>query len=224
MSIKTLKILRLFIPGLMILVVILTIQNADLLELSKALQSIDLSRNDFNFYIMPIILGAIYYALGFRNLFFKKPIYSIQKNIRERLVSEFDDDQDISIYSDRLRKNKKILQVFYNFIDSNRSLTEKSNNVRINGLFLSSFADACVISIFAILIYGIILFFFPIFYYVFLLAISILTFITSYFLFMPRLTKLHISYSNEQIDFIIANLRDDLKKALVNLIKTDYAD
>ncbi len=222
MSIKTLKSLRLIIPGLMILFVILTIQNNDLVELRDTLKGVDLSRQNFIFYITPIVLGAIYYALRLRDLFFKKPIQIIQKNIRDRLVSEFDRDADISPYSDRLRENKKIIQVFYKFIDSNPSLTEKSNNVRANGLVLSSFADACVISLFASLLYGALLLVSFSFYYLFLLILSLIAFTSCYFLMLPSTTELHLDYSNSQIDFIITNLHDELKEALIGLIKTDY--
>lgn len=223
MSIRTLKFLRLVIPGFMILVIILTIQNKDLLELSKSLQNIDLSNKNFIFYIIPIVLGTIYYALRLRNLFFKKPIQTIQKNIRDRLVSEFDNDLDISPYSKRLKENRKIIQVFYRFVDSNPSLTEKSNNVRANGVVLSSFADACVISIFAFLLYVALLGYSFSFYYLFLLILSVIVFTSSYFLFLPSTTKIHLDYSNSQIDFIITNLHDELRKALEKLIETDYA-
>lgn len=223
MSIRTLKFLRLVIPGFMILVIILTIQNKDLLELSKALNSIDLSKKNFIFYISPIVLGAIYYALRLRNLFFKKPLQIIQKNIRVRLVSKFDNDPYISPHSKRLKEDRKIIQVFYRFVDSNPSLTEKSNNVRANGVIMSSFADACVISIFAILLYAVLVIYFFSFYYLFLLIISAILFTSSYFLFLPSTTKIHLDYSNSQIDFILTNLHDDLRDALEKLIETDYA-
>lgn len=223
MSIRTLKFLRLIIPGWMILVIILTIQNSNLEDLSKMLQGIDLSKQNFIFYITPIILGAIYYALRFRNIFFKKPINIIQKNIRDRLVTEFDNDPDISPYSDRLKENRKIIQVFYKFVDSNPSLTEKASNVRANGVVLSSFADACVISIFAIILYVALLIFFFGFYYIFLLILSVIVFTSSYFLLLPSTTKIHLDYSNSQIDFIITNLHNELRTSLIKLIKTDYA-
>jgi len=223
MSIRMLKILRLIIPGFMILIVILTIQNEDLLGLSKQLKAIDLSKKSFIFYIIPVILGAIYYALGLRNLFFKKPVQTIQQNIRDRLVSGFDNDPAISPYSDRLKENRKIIQIFYRFVDSDPSLTEKSNNVRANGVILSSFADACVTSIFAMLMYGVLLVFFLSFYYLFLLMISVVAFISSYYLFLPNMTGIHLDYSNSQIDFIITNLHDELGKAIEKLIEIDYA-
>ena len=218
-----LKFLRLIIPGFMILVVILTIENKDLLELSKELEGIDLSKKGFLFYIIPIVLGAMYYAVGLRNLFFRKPINIIQKNIRDRLISEFDNDSAISPYSARLKENKKMIQVFYRFVDSNPSLTEKSNNVRANGVILSSFADACVISILAFVLYSALCIFLFRYYYLLLLLLSVIIFLSSYFLFLPNMTKTHLDYSNSQIDFIITNLHDDLRTAIEKLIKIDYA-
>jgi len=223
MSIRMLKFLRLIIPGFMILVVILTIENKDLLELSKELEGIDLSKKGFLFYIIPIVLGAMYYAVGLRNLFFRKPINIIQKNIRDRLISEFDNDSAISPYSARLKENKKMIQVFYRFVDSNPSLTEKSNNVRANGVILSSFADACVISILAFVLYSALCIFLFRYYYLLLLLLSVIIFLSSYFLFLPNMTKTHLDYSNSQIDFIITNLHDDLRTAIEKLIKIDYA-
>ncbi len=223
MSIKMLKFLRLIIPGFMILCIILTIQSKDLLELSKKLQGIDLSKKGFVFYIIPIILGYIYYALGLRNLFFKKPIQTIRENIRDRLVSKFDNDPAISLYSDRLKENSNIIEIFYRFVDSDPSLTEKSNNVRFNGVFLSSSADACIISIFAFVVYLAPCIFLFSYYYLFWLIFSVIIFISSSFLFLPNTTKKHLEYSNSQIDFIITNLHDELRMALEKLIETDYA-
>lgn len=223
MGIRTLKLLRFIIPGLMILFIILTIQNKDLEDLSKALRGIDLTKKSFIFYVTPLVLGTIYYALRLRNIFFKKPIKIVQKNIRNRLVSEFDNDPNISPYSERLKENRKIIEIFYSFIDSNPSLTEKSNNVRANGVVLSSFADGCVISIIAVIVYTALLGFFFNFYYLFLLILSLLVFIFSYFLFLPSTTKIHLDYSNSQIDFIITNLKDALRQALEKLIENDYA-
>lgn len=223
MSIRLLRFLRLIIPGFMILGIILTIQNKDLLELSEELNGIDLSKKNLMFYIIPIVLGAIYYALGLRNLFFKKPIQIIQKNIRNRLVSKFNNCQDISSHSVELKKDKNIIEIFYKFVDTNPSLTEKSNNVRFNGALLSSFADACVISIFACILYIVLSIFFHNYYYLFLLLFSAIVFISSYYFFLPKTTNKHLDYSNSQIDFIITNLYDELREALVRLIKTDYA-
>lgn len=223
MSIKTLRFLRLVIPGFMILGIILTIQNRDLLELSKELQGIDLSKKSFMFYIIPIILGAIYYAIGLRNIFFKKPIQTVQKNIRDRLISKFDNDPDIASYSNKLKENSNIIEIFYGFVDTNPSLKEKSNNVRFNGVFLSSFADACVISIFAFLLYSALCIFTFSFYYLILLIISVIIFIFSYFLLLPNTTKKHLYYSNSQIDFITTNLHNELRQSLERLIETDYA-
>jgi len=223
MSIRLLKFLRLVIPGCMFLFIMLTIHYEDSAELSNALQDIDLSKKSFVFYIIPIVFGAVYYALRLRTLFFKKPIKTIQENIRDRLVSEFNNDPDISRYSDKLKENRKIIQVFYRFVDSDPSLTEKSNNVRANGIILSSFADACVISIIAILLYVALLVFSFSFYYLFLLILSVIVFLFSYFLFLPSTTEIHLDYSNSQIDFIITNLRGELREALIRLIETDYA-
>jgi hypothetical protein len=207
----------------MILCIILTIQNKDLLELSNELQGIDLSKKSLMFYIIPIILGAIYHAIGLRKIFFKKPINIIRKNIRDRLVSKFDDHPVISSYSEKLKENDNIIEIFYGFVDTNPSLTEKSNNVRFNGVFLSSFADACVISIFAFLFYLAMCIFSFSYYYLIFLILSAIVFFSSYSLFLPNTTKRHLSYSNSQIDFITTNLHDNLREALEKLIKTEYA-
>ncbi len=223
MSIRMLRFLRLVIPGFMILGIILTIESNDLLELSKKLQGIDLSKKGFVFYIIPIILGYIYYALELRNLFFKKPIQTIRENIRDRLVSKFDIDPAVSPYSDRLKEDSNIIEIFYKFVDSDPSLIEKSNNVRFNGVFLSSSADACIISIFAFLVYLALCIFLFSYYYLFWLIVSVIIFIFSYFLLLPKTTKIHLYYSNSQIDFILTNLHDDLRDALEKLIETYYA-
>jgi hypothetical protein len=142
----------------------------------------------------PIVLGAVYYALGLRNVFFERPIQQ-SREISSGLVSEFDADPDISPHAQKLVENRNVIQVFYGFVDSNPSLTEKSNNVRANGLVLSSFADAAIISLLAALVYlacwsspSVLLCtrVWP------LCSRSVL----SRFLFLPRITKIHLDYSN----------------------------
>ena len=53
--------------------------------------------------------------------------------------------------------------------------------------------------------------------------LSVIVFILSYFLFLPSTTKIHLDYSNSQIDFIITNLRGELREALIELIEAEYA-
>ena len=208
----------------MILFVILTIQNRDLVALSKALQGIDLSKKSIAFYVVPIVLGAVYYALRLRRLFFKGPIQVIQKNIRERLVSAVENDPRIAGHAQHLKEDTKLLEVFYRFVDSDPSLTEKSNNVRMNGLVLSSFADACVVSLGAILLYAVLLVFRFSFYYVLLLLLSASVFVLSRFLFVPNTTRIHLDYSNSQVNFITTNLNDQLRDALEKLIEINEAN
>lgn len=221
MSIRTLKFLRLIVPGFMILLVLVTIQKEDLSELSKVLKGVDLSKKSAVFYVIPIVLGAVYYALGLRNVFFERPIQAIQRNIRQRLVSEFDADPDISPHAQKLVENRNVIQVFYGFVDSNPSLTEKSNNVRANGLVLSSFADAAIISLLAALVYLALLVFSFSFYYALVFGLCVAVCVLSRFLFLPRITKIHLDYSNSQIDFIITNLRNELREALKRIIATN---
>ncbi len=52
MSIRTLKFLRLIVPGFMILLVLVTIQKEDLSELSKVLKGVDLSKKSAVFYVI----------------------------------------------------------------------------------------------------------------------------------------------------------------------------
>jgi putative effector of murein hydrolase LrgA (UPF0299 family) len=74
MGIKTLKTLRLLIPGLMILFVILALKESDLGSFTKTLAGISFSKKSLQFYVIPIIFGVIYYIFDLRKVFFRNPI------------------------------------------------------------------------------------------------------------------------------------------------------
>jgi hypothetical protein len=212
------------IPGLMILIALIAVKESDWKSLSKEIAGIEISQESFQFYVVPLIFGAIYYLSNLRNVFFKKPIQRVVDNIYTRLLKPFEDHSELRSSVDGLNKGPAVKQIFYRLIDSEPDLKEKANNVRMNGLVLSSFADAAVIC----------LIFFPIYlgfyivesvhYYLVLSIIVGIFFLLARFVLLPRATTKQLRYSNEQIDSILSNYFTKLEQALINAVRQNVAE
>lgn len=224
LGIKTLKTLRMLIPGLMILLALIALKNSDLISFADRLVGVKISRDSFQFYVVPLVLGALYYVVNLRSVFFRKPIRKIVDNIYVRLLAPFANDVALGAYYDQLRSDPRVKQVFYRFIDAEPDLREKANNVRMNGLVLSSLADAAIIGLMFCPVYVIFYIWKSTRYYLLLAIGALMAFIIIKLFLLPLATRRHIQYSNEQIDSILGNNRPNLKKALLGLVGHDHAD
>jgi hypothetical protein len=214
---KTLKILRLFIPGLMILFVFLALKESDLSSFANTLAGISFSKESLQFYVVPIVLGVVYYVIDLRKVFFRKPIQQVVNNIYTRLLAPFRDHSKLKCHIDHLRSDPKLKQVFYKFVDSEPDLKSKSDIVRVNGLVLSSLADAAIISLLAFPIYVAFYIWKSTSYYLILAGCSLVAFLVIRLILLPLTLKKHIEYSDEQIDSILANNYSNLENALLGL-------
>ena len=88
-----------------------------------------------------LVLAVIYYALGIANLANKFWFSSVTENLRKRLVSASDLNDQPNIF-----KWKEIRGVFYHLIDNDKSLTTKGQLAHFNGLIWTTAADSSLIS------------------------------------------------------------------------------
>lgn len=91
--------------------------------------------------IVALIFGFVYRAIRARDRVFRPPIERVQANIKARLTDKVRTDPYFSDRLPQLLEGRKLMEVFYNFVDRDSSLTEKAKGVRANGLALSSAAD-----------------------------------------------------------------------------------
>ncbi|MGV3586301.1 MAG: hypothetical protein ACO1OF_04805 [Adhaeribacter sp.] len=137
---STLKYLRLLIPGLIFILGIYPIYNIYFSDLF-GVKSIDFGYVT----ILALIVGGIYYQLNIQRIITKPSHYFITRNIRHSLINisglTLSDFQ-----KNKIRKEKKYMNIFYNLLDNDESLKRKAANVYFNGIFWTSTADSFLIN------------------------------------------------------------------------------
>ena len=218
MNKETMKILRIIVPGIIILIIIYALRY-DHSIMIKQIQSINIIKGTWQF-ILAVIFGAIYYCLHLRNIFFIKPIQEIVNNIKDKLLSPFQNNNLIQNHIIELKSNRTLLHIFYNFIDNDQSLKEKAKNVYYNGLFLSSSADVAILSLLSSPIAIILFLVNKTIYHLYLSIIFTIIFFISRFVILPILKKTHIDLSNEQLEYIDVHFKEELQEKIINRINS----
>jgi hypothetical protein len=209
---KTLKIWRLFLPG-----VIFLLYSFPVLFKTNLIESLRNSLGEYLFYscilIIVIIFGGIYYIIGFRNIFWRKIVMSLHDNIRINFINYFQTNKAI-INSIKNLNDSELMSIFYKLIDDDESLRDKQNDVRLNGLILTGVIDAQLISLLFLVIY---VFFYlvkkSLCYFYFLIASISLYLISE--LLKRKLIKKHLEYQNEQLIAIKTIHLEKLKNILI---------
>lgn len=208
---KSLKILRLICPGLLFLLYALP-----LLFRTGFIKSIN-QLDDYTRYLCILIciiaLGAIYYILGVRNIFWRKIVMDLRNNIKNTFIDFFKSEIDI-VHKIKSLSDLELMSVFYKLIDDDDSLKDKQNDVRLNGLILTTVIDAQLLLLFFMPIY--LLFCILEKYYYFIVFVMILSAIIYLLLnlFKNKLKKKHFEYQNEQLIVIKMIHLDNLRKLL----------
>jgi hypothetical protein len=110
------------------------------------------------------------------------------------------------------------MHIFYHFVDNDRSLSEKANRVRFNGLIWTSTVDLTIIAAFGSLIFWVKLIIERTSYDLWMAVILLVLSLFSFGL-IQLTTKRHISLSNEQLDIICDLYRPELKEKMYELLK-----
>ena len=169
-------------------------------------------------FVIPV-LGALYQIARIRGRLLRKSQRQIDENIKRRLLSLYESDLTIAENADWLSQGRRLLNVFYDFIDNKQSLKERAKGVYLNGLYWSSAADLTAISsLTAIVCLGIYLLNQRVYYLVFC-GLCLLTGLLSW-LFIPMLARRHIKLGNEQIEFIQDLHGTELQSRLITLAES----
>lgn len=209
MGIKQLKTFRIIVPGLLVLLLIVFLQQDDfnIIENIKEIQF-----KDGLYLIVVLIFGAIYYLLRFRSILWRFFNGRIQNNIRKKMISPFAKDYTEEEI-DKINEKGKLMNAFYKIIDNDESLKEKSNNVRLNGLIWTSAMDMAIISALGAVVSWI-MFFIQRHEYNSTLAWYLIIIAIISVILVEIATRRHISLSNEQLEMICQVHKDELKERL----------
>ncbi|MDR3625231.1 MAG: hypothetical protein P4L45_00275 [Ignavibacteriaceae bacterium] len=216
MNLTSLKRYRLIIPGIFIFVVIFFIFPNSCKELINNYNEL-LKLNLFNivYLFLTLLFGAIYYITKIRMWFWEPFLKPVQDNIQDSLLNPFNgkfDESEINYLKDQ----RRLLNIFYSFVDNDQSLKEKANSVRMNGLLWTSFIDLTIICSISSIIIDIKLFlFFTLYNKALLFTLLITSFIS--FIMTHLLLKRHIALSNEQLQVIVGIHKKELFEKLENV-------
>jgi hypothetical protein len=148
---NTVKYLRVFVPGFILIIASLPIilrfnESANLL---KDYQTIFLGM----YPIVAIVIGVFYDIFDGRSILWGKDMEKIQSHIIEEIFKAYKDDSQI--YKKSLdRSNFRAIRDFhYSLIDSDKSLTIRSKQIFFNGTVLTTMIDIQIILGFFLLIY-----------------------------------------------------------------------
>lgn len=206
---KTLKYLRVFIPGFILLLGLYPIYHHHYNDIYD-IKSLHVMYVTF----ISILLGAVYYQLNIQRIITKPSHYFITKNILNKLILAYGktvSDEQLKT----LKYKDSYMTAFYGVIDNDESLKRKGENVRFNGVFWTSTADIALISICLYFVYKNC--FCDIKNSELLVSFFLYTFIIAIILHIISVIK-HINLSNKQLDPIAHD------KTLSSIVETKFDD
>jgi hypothetical protein len=210
MTKEMLKTLRILVPGLLIAVgcvVPLFFGTVHFAETIKGNEKLLL-------WLVPPVIGALYYILNLRRFFMVGPLEQIHERIKDALLAPFANHPVIDPASAQLREGRLILNIFYQFVDNDNSLTERAKSVYLNGLVLSSLADLRAVTFLLLPVYlGAWIFTKNGDFGWYLLAAIVLHLIA--IPLMRIATSRHIELGAEQTEFIVQFKHSDLENLLI---------
>lgn len=222
MDINDLEKFRRLVPGviinLFILPIIITQLNIESLKTKINDYSNLLSIISFSaiFIALCYVLGYVYSVLPLRKFITREPLEKINLNIKEKLIKPFENDPKVAEGYAQLINDKRLMNIFYQIIDNDESLKQKTKRVYINGLLLSSTADIIISSAIFGFLYIVINLFTDNSIYIWFAFVSFLLFFIAKLL-MKIVIKKHMELGDDQIDFIHTNHKKKLEKMIIDI-------
>jgi len=147
-----LKTVRILAPGMITLICLLPFQTLrDIKKVSEAM-----SGNVFLLLITiaAVVIGAVYYALGLRNILWKRFVTRCHDNIWPKMIGPHYTNPQVKSIIDRI-DDKRVMRIFYHVIDNDKSLSDQANDVRMNGAILSTLVDTILLLILFAVVYAV---------------------------------------------------------------------
>lgn len=216
MDTGTLKKLRSVVPGTLIILGLVP-----LYTYWTGTHLGELSKGDW---LLAGVMSVVAYAIGMlynvyciRALFNRNSHKRITENIKQRLLSIGRTAPITDEKRQALLAGSALMDTFYALIDSKDSLKEKAKLVRDNGLAWSSIADIVVLGVVFACLYLPLWLFTHYFLFLYWGAISGVLALASALLFHPRTERRHIALSNEQLDFIQTQMKEEVQAKVNSL-------
>ena len=211
MDTGTLKKLRAAVPGTLILL--------GLVPLYTYFTGTPLSEISPTGWLITGAMAVVAYAVGMlynvycvRALFNRRSHERITENIKRRLLTMGRTSPTNDEKREELMAGTALMNTFYSLIDSTDSLKEKGKLVRENGLVWSSVADVVVLGSLVASFYFPVWLFISYAPFLYWAVLSVILALISGFLLHPKVEHRHIELSNEQLDFIESQLKDEVVK------------
>jgi len=215
MGLTALKKWRLIVPGILIIILVLFIIQKSFSDFAETFISVQW--NDIVYTILAIAIGVFYSILNIRKLLWNPYLNRVQINIKNTLLSAY--KQPLSKQQQAyLVDGRKLMIIFYNFIDNDNSLKEKAKRVRFNGLKWTSMIDLVIISFCGSLIFWVKLIIETNFYYL-AMALILITLALVSFGLIQLTTRDHLSLSNEQLEIICQSYKTQLEDKINELLQ-----
>jgi len=209
MSKTVLKALRLLVPGLL-----LVIGGVIPIFFGPTSLATTLSQNEkLLACLLPFALGAVYHILNLRRYFFAPTIEDINDRLVNTLLEPYSDHPTIGRVFGKLKKGRTMLNIFYNIVDNDKSLTERAKHVYLNGLLLSSLADVRAITFLLLPFYfGALVFAHQKIFWWYIVGAIVLHVICTPLI--KLVTNTHIELGAQQTDYILQIKRAELERLL----------
>lgn len=214
MGMSGLKKWRLVVPGILIIIAVLFIIQESFSDFAQTYVS--KPWNDITYTILAIAIGVFYSILNVRKILWNPYLNRVQTNIKNTLIRAY--DQPLSAQQRAyLVEGRRLMIIFYYFIDNDNSLLEKAKRVRFNGLQWTSTIDLTIISSCGALIFWVKLIIETNAYYLTMaLILTILTLVS--FGLIQLTTRRHLSLSNEQLEIISQSYKQQLEDKINELL------
>lgn len=215
MGLTALKKWRLIVPGILIIILVLFIIQKSFSDFAETFISVQW--NDIVYTILAIAIGVFYSILNIRKLLWNPYLNRVQTNIKDTLLSAY--KQPLSNQQKAyLTEGRKLMIIFYHFIDNDKSLLEKAKRVRFNGLEWTSTIDLTIISFCGSLIFWVKLIIETNSYYLTMALILTILALVSFGL-IQLTTRRHLSLSNEQLEIICQSYKQQLEDKINELLQ-----
>jgi hypothetical protein len=205
---KTLKFLRLLIPGL-----ILIFEFLPMLNILQINYKIGEGWLNYSFLVIPaLVIGAMYHIFEIRFTVTNVSHRKIDLNIVSSLLKIYNKSLAQDEYN--FLKDKRLKHIFYKIIDNDQSLSAKSQLVYFNGLLWTSTADLFILSIFSSIVFIVCGKWVLLNDSIWLMGIlySGVAFLSICFHFLTIIR--HYKLSNDQLEFIETHYQVELKSKI----------
>ena len=171
--------------------------------------------------ILVIAIGIVYRLADTRERLSIQFSWSdLHEDIRASLLAAVRERRGLSEAEEQfLRDERRLLDIFYGLVDSDESLKNRAESIRLNGLIVTSLADLAIIGILASLLHFLVVIAGGPTTHAYWYFGACMTWTLSEAVLLPSALRKHRRLSGEQITFIANNRADELGARVENTLQ-----